>query len=167
MKTIQEVELSMETTTYHLSGIFRGFRTHGINTDILAHIKVELDGYNSPLEQVALLSLVNSSCIKVESFSPDWVAAIEKAILDAKVGEVERHKTILMVRFPTMSRELKLSYVKKIKEAAEQQKVAIRNIRRDARSKLEGMEKEIEELTKEYIRTINDMVKNKTSELLK
>lgn len=167
MTTILEVERLMETAVYHLSSIFRGFRTHGVNTDILAHIKVDLDGYNSPLEQVSLLSLVNPTCIKVESFSPDWVVAIEKAIIDAKVGEVERHKTVLMVRFPAMSRELKLSYVKKIKEAAEQQKVALRNIRRDARSKLEGMEKEIEELTKEYTQTIDSMIENKTSELLK
>lgn len=156
----------MEAATDYLADVFNGIRSSQVNTNFLAFIKVSIENDFLPLEHIALVSLSGNTCLKVEPFSKDWAMPVEKAINDSKLGvTTDRHKDIIFVRLPTLSRETKEKYAKIAKEAAEKQKIAVRNIRREARNN-NCDEKSVEQLTKTYIDQIDQMLVKKTKELL-
>lgn len=157
----------MEAAVEYLTNIFNGIRSNNrSNTDFLAFIKVLIDKDWLPLQHLALISLSGHNCFKIEPYGKEWAMPIEKAINEANLGvTTDRHKDIIFVRLPSLNRETREKYVKIAKDATEKQKIAIRNIRREARTVIKD-DKVVENLTKKYIEQIESMLLQKTNELL-
>src|SRR6185295_1426034 len=135
----QKMQKSLEALKADLGKV----RTGRAHTGLLDHISVDYYGTPTPLKQVATLSLPDARTIAVTPYEKKMAGVIEKAIRDsdlglnpAAVGEVVR------VPMPALTEERRKELIKVVKHEAEDAKVAVRNIRRDANAHLKELVKE-------------------------
>lgn len=159
----------------------KGFRTGRASTALVDHIKIDYYGTQTPLKQLATLAAPQADTIIIKPFDAGAVQSIEKAIKssDLSIAPVIEGKMIRL-NIPPLSEERRRQLVNQAKQTGEQAKVSIRNIRRDANKHLEKEEKDsviteddlklgkkdIDDLTKEFVDKIDDMVKHKSDEIL-
>lgn len=148
--------------------------------NLLDAIRVEAYGNFSPLNQVANVSVPDSSTISIQPWDKSMVNAIEKAITVANLGFTPRvDGMIIRVTVPKLTEERRKEFVKLIKKYAEEKKISIRNDRRDAldevkRKKDEFSEDEvkrfndkIQKLTDEFIKKVDDLIADKEKDIMK
>ncbi|MYM27905.1 ribosome recycling factor [Duganella sacchari] len=168
---------SLET----LRGDLAKVRTGRAHTGILDHVMVDYYGNPTPINQVANLTLVDARTIGVQPFEKKMAAAIEKAIRDADLGlNPAAQGDVIRVPTPALTEERRKEMVKLAKGEAEDAKVAVRNIRRDANEGLKKLVKdkaisedderrgtdEVQKLTDKFIVDIDKMVGEKEKEIL-
>lgn len=168
---------SLET----LRGDLAKVRTGRAHTGILDHVTVDYYGNPTPITQVANLTLVDARTIGVQPFEKKMAAAIEKAIRDADLGlNPAAQGDMIRVPTPALTEERRKEMVKLAKGEAEDAKVAVRNIRRDANEGLKKLVKdkaisedderrgtdEVQKLTDKFIADIDKMVTEKEKEIL-
>lgn len=156
-------------------------RTGRAHPSLLDSIKVPYYGTDTPLNQVANITLADSRTISVAPFEKSLVAAVEKAILtsDLSLNPVTVG-TIIRVPLPPLSEERRKELIRHVKLETENSKVAVRNVRRDANAHLkdalkdknisedeerQGQDK-IQKLTDKYIEEIDKIFTHKEAELL-
>lgn len=135
----QKMKKSLETVQHELASI----RTGKATTALLDGVKVEAYGQLSPLRQVANVSVIDTKTLSVQVWDRSLASAVEKAIREAGMGlnpAMEGHT--IRVPIPPLTEERRKEYVKLCKKIAEEGKIAIRNIRRDAIQAIERAEKE-------------------------
>jgi ribosome recycling factor len=156
-------------------------RTGRAHTGILDHIQVEYYGSPTALTQVANVTLIDARTIGVQPFEKKMLSTIEKAIRDSDLG-LNPSSMGEMIRVPTpaLTEERRKEMVKLVKSEAEDAKIAVRNIRRDANEQLKKMVKdktasedderrasdEIQKLTDKFVADIDKMVVDKEKEIL-
>ncbi|ELX09116.1 MULTISPECIES: ribosome recycling factor [Oxalobacteraceae] len=168
---------SLETLRADLAKV----RTGRAHTGILDHVQVEYYGSPTALTQVANVTLIDARTIGVQPFEKKMAATIEKAIRDADLGlNPSSQGDMIRVPTPPLTEERRKEMVKLVKSEAEDAKIAVRNIRRDAN---EGMKKlvkdkaisedderrgtdEVQKLTDKFIVDIDKMVAEKEKEVL-
>ncbi len=168
---------SLETLRADLAKV----RTGRAHTGILDHVQVEYYGSPTALTQVANVTLIDARTIGVQPFEKKMAATIEKAIRDADLGlNPSSQGDMIRVPTPPLTEERRKEMVKLVKSEAEDAKIAVRNIRRDAN---EGMKKlvkdkaisedderrgtdEVQKLTDKFIVDIDKMVAEKEKEIL-
>src|SRR5471030_2875658 len=168
---------SLETLRADLAKV----RTGRAHTGILDHVQVEYYGSPTALTQVANVTLIDARTIGVQLFEKKMAATIEKAIRDADLGlNPSSQGDMIRVPTPPLTEERRKEMVKLVKGEAEDAKIAVRNIRRDAN---EGMKKlvkdkaisedderrssdEVQKLTDKFIVDIDKMVADKEKEVL-
>ncbi|MYN19330.1 ribosome recycling factor [Rugamonas sp. FT107W] len=168
---------SLETLRADLAKV----RTGRAHTGILDHVQVEYYGSPTALTQVANVTLIDARTIGVQPFEKKMAATIEKAIRDADLGlNPSAQGDMIRVPTPPLTEERRKEMVKLVKSEAEDAKIAVRNIRRDAN---EGMKKlvkdkaisedderrgtdEVQKLTDKFIVDIDKMVAEKEKEVL-
>ena len=177
-KNAQErMSKSLETLRADLAKV----RTGRAHTGILDHVQVEYYGSPTALTQVANVTLIDARTIGVQPFEKKMAATIEKAIRDADLGlNPSAQGDMIRVPTPPLTEERRKEMVKLVKSEAEDAKIAVRNIRRDAN---EGMKKlvkdkaisedderrgidEVQKLTDKFIVDIDKMVAEKEKEVL-
>ncbi len=156
-------------------------RTGRAHPSLLDSIKVSYYGTDTPLNQVANITLADSRTISVSPFEKNLVAAVEKAILTADLGlNPVTVGSIIRVPLPPLSEERRKELIRHVKLEAENSKVAIRNVRRDANTQLKDSLKDksisedderlgqdkIQKLTDKYIEEIDKIFTHKEAELL-
>ncbi|UMR29790.1 ribosome recycling factor [Massilia sp. MB5] len=168
---------SLET----LKGDLAKVRTGRAHTGILDHVMVDYYGNPTPINQVANLTLVDARTIGVTPFEKKMGAAIEKAIREADLGlNPAAQGDLIRVPTPTLTEERRKEMVKLCKSEAEDGKIAVRNIRRDANESLKKLVKdkaisedeerrasdEVQKLTDKFIADIDKIVAEKEKEVL-
>ncbi len=156
-------------------------RTGKATTALLDGIKVEYYGSMMPLHQVANISVPDVHLITVQPWDKSMVAPIERAILAANLGlNPANDGTLIRVPIPPLTEERRKELVKLVKKFAEDGKVAVRNVRRDAIEHLKKAEKEehfsederkrgeaeAQKLTDKYIKEIDHLLAQKEKEIM-
>ncbi len=156
-------------------------RTGRAHTSLLDHVTVDFYGSEVPLSQAANLSVEDARTLSVTPWDKTMVAPIEKAIMKSDLGlNPSTAGTVIRVPMPPLTEERRISLVKVVKELAENARVAVRNIRRDANSDLKDYQKEkeisedeerkgqelIQKITDESTAKIEELFKIKEKELM-
>jgi ribosome recycling factor len=176
-----EAEERMEKSLALLGDQLRGIRTGRANVGLVESIRVEYYGSPTPLKQMANLSTPEPQQILIRPFDPSVVGDIVKAIQTSDLGlSPNSDGKVVRLNVPPLSVEQRKKLVNRVKELAEEARVAIRNIRRDAnkQAELEQSEKilteddlaackeEVQTLTKQYETKVNEAADKKSSEIL-
>jgi ribosome recycling factor len=173
----QKMQKSIETLRADLAKV----RTGRAHTGILDHVMVEYYGNPTNLTQVANVTLIDARTIGVQPFEKKMVAVVEKAIREADLGlNPSTQGEMIRVPTPPLTEERRKEMVKLVKSEAEDAKIAVRNIRRDANETLKKLLKEkacsedeerraqdeIQKLTDKFVLEIDKMVVDKEKEVL-
>ena len=171
----------MSQAVEKVSEDFAGIRTGRANPAILNKVLVDYYGSPTPLQQLANFSVPEPRILIVNPFDKSAVNAIEKAIRDADLGlNPANDGGIIRCVFPELTEERRKDYIKMAKTAAEDGKIAVRNVRRSARDAMQKLEddgevgkdeherytKQVEELTAKHVAQIDKNLDGKEQELL-
>lgn len=178
---MNELKSKMEKTIEKLKSDFSKIRTGRAHTGILDHLSVDYYGTNTPLSQMANITLGDNVTINVQPYDKTQISAIEKTIRDSDLGlNPAVNGDLIRVPMPPLTEERRRDLIKVIKSEGENSKVAIRNIRRDGNDELKKQLKEkliseddekrdqakIQTLTDDFIKTIDSLIAAKEKDLL-
>lgn len=178
---IDDMKSHMEKTLNVLKNEFQKIRTGRASTSILDSVKVDYYGNLSSISQVATLAVPEPRTITISPWEAKTIPAIEKAIMNANIGLTPSNDgRTIRLNLPPLTEERRKEIVKDLKKKAEDDKVALRNIRRDAIDKLKKLEKdkavtedelkklekEVQDVTKAFEAKIDDAVAHKEKEVL-
>lgn len=176
-----EAEDRMEKSVALLTDQLRGVRTGRASTGLVDSIRVDYYGSSTPLKQLANLSTPEPQQILIRPFDPSVVGDIVKAIQTSDIGLTPNSDgKVVRLNVPPLSVEQRKKLVGRVKDLAEEARVAIRNIRRDANKQAEQEQsdkilteddlatckEEIQSLTKQFEAKVNDMADKKSAEIL-
>ncbi len=165
---------------YYKDGLTK-IRTGRANAGILDHIYIDYYGEKTKLTQIATIAVSDAKTLTVQAWDTKMTAAIEKAIREADLGlNPIASSSVLRIPMPVITEERRKELIKFIKVEAEDTKVLVRNVRRDANNELKtqlkdklinedeqkAAEKITQELTDHYIMIINNITIDKEKELL-
>ncbi len=171
----------MKKSVEALKTDFAKVRTGRAHTGMLDHIKVDYYGNPTPIGQVANLTIVDAHTVGVTPWEKKMAAVIEKAIRDSDLGlNPSSMGDIVRVPMPPLTEERRRELVKVVRGEAENSKVAVRNIRRDAIAHLKDLLKnheigedderraqdDIQKLTDKHIAEIDKVLADKEKDLM-
>jgi len=177
----QEFTGKMKKTTEVLSSQFDSVRAGRANVAVLDQIRVEYYGTPTPINQIAAVATPDPRSISIQPWDAASLKLIEKAILESDLGiNPTNDGKIIRLGFPQLTEDRRRDLIKQIKKYAEEAKVAIRNIRRDAmedykeqkkkseitEDDLKDIEKDLQKLTDDYIKEIDNISAKKEKELM-
>ena len=142
-EVINDLNGSMDKTVENLRREYQKIRTGRASTSLLDDIKVDYYGTPSGLSQVATLAVPEPRTITLQPWEAKMIPVIEKAIMNSGIGLTPANDgKLIRLCLPPLTEERRKDLVKQMKKMAEDAKVALRNIRRDAIDKLKKQEKE-------------------------
>lgn len=161
---LDDMKIHMEKTLGVLKNEFQKIRTGRATTGILDSVTVDYYGATSPLSQVATLAIPEARTITITPWEAKIIPVIEKAIMNANIGLTPSNDgKSIRLNLPPLTEERRKDIVKGLKKRAEDDKIAIRNIRRDAIDKLKKLEKDkaiTEDELKKYEKDVQDVTKS-------
>ena len=173
-------EDKMKKTCEALNAQLATIRAGRANAAVLNQIQVDYYGVPTPIQQVASVSTPDPRSLFIQPWDGSLLRGIEKAILSSDLGiNPQNDGRGIRLVFPPLTEERRRDLVKQTKKYAEESKVAIRNIRRDAIDKFKkqqkaseiteddykNMEKDMQKKTDEYIRKVDELCAKKEKEL--
>ncbi len=173
----KDMDSAIEDFSNHISTI----RAGRANPSVLNNIYVDYYGQRTPLNQVGNISAPEPRLLVVQPWDASTIKLIEKAILASDLGiNPQSDGRVIRLVFPILSEERRNELVKRIKAYGEEAKVKVRNIRRDDIERYKKLQKnseiteddliiaqkEIQDITDEKINAIDNIVKEKTEEIL-
>ena len=159
---LEDAEDRMSKSVDALSVSLAKIRTGRAHPSLLEHITVEYYGAETPLNQVANVSVEDARTLSITLWEKDMVKAVEKAILKSDLGlNPATAGTVIRIPMPALTEERRRDLVKVVRSEGEKTKVAIRNIRRDANSDFKELEKE-SEISEDDERRAQDQVQKYT-----
>ncbi|WP_005031586.1 ribosome recycling factor [Holophaga foetida] len=179
-ETKKRMKTSIETLRREMATV----RTGRANPSILDSIHVEYYGSEMPLTQLASVSVPESSTLVIQPFDKSSIKAIETAILKSELGlNPANDGNVIRLPIPALTEERRKELTKVVHRMGEEIKTAIRNVRRDANDDVKKLEKDknagvsedaakktldqIQKLTDDFIKEIDETVKHKDAEILK
>jgi ribosome recycling factor len=175
--TDQKMDKSVQAFKADLAKV----RTGRAHTGILDHVMVDYYGSPTPLNQVAKVTLLDSRTIGVTPFEKKMAQAVEKAIRDSDLGlnPASQGETV-RVPMPALTEERRKELIKVVRHEAENARVAVRNLRRDANTHLKdalkkkevsenderAAQNEVQKMTDRHIADIDRLLAEKEKELL-
>jgi ribosome recycling factor len=178
---VDECHDKMRKAIDHLKGEFGAVRTGRANPGLVEKLKVEAYGEELPLQQLAGFSVPEPRLLVISPYDKSQIKAIEKAIQGSDLGvNPSNDGTVIRLAFPQLTEERRKELVKVVKHRAEEGRVAVRNVRRQARHDLEALEKDgeigkddlarvekdLEKHTHEVVAEIDTLLEHKEKELL-
>ena len=158
--TILEAIDKMEKAVEHVQSQFTTVRTGRAAPALVERLMVEYYGAPVPLQQLAGFQVPEARQLVVKPHDRGALNAIEKAIRDSDLGvNPSNDGVVIRLNFPPLTEQRRKDYVKIVKQMAEDGRVAVRNIRRDARKHLEAAEKAAEISADELERAEKDLDK--------
>ena len=180
-ETLKIAEEKMGKSVKALEKEFSSIRAGRATPSILDKVQVDYYGVPTPIEQMAAVSVVEARSLVIQPWDVSTVKAIEKAIQSSDIGinPISDGRTIRL-NFPPLTEERRKEIVKDVRRMAEDGKVAIRSIRRDAIEKFKAMKKnseiteddvkkgesDVQKLTDQYVKKIDDLTAAKEKETL-
>ena len=148
-ETLMDAEERMEKAIAHLSNSLSGIRTGRANPGLVDSLKVEVYGSTTPIKQLASIGVPEPQQIVIRPYDAGTIKEIEKAIVATDLGlNPQNDGRMIRLNVPPLSTEVRKKMVSRIKELAEEAKISIRNIRRDANKAAEQAQKD-KELTED------------------
>lgn len=179
--TILEAIDKMERAVEHVQGQYSSVRTGRANPSLVDKLLIDYYGSLVPLQQIAGFQVPEARTLVVKPHDRNALGAIERAIRDSGLGlQPSNDGIIIRLNFPILTEERRKEYVKIVKNMTEDGRIALRNIRRDARKQLEAAEKssdiskddleraekELDKLTQEHVEQVDKAFARKEQELL-
>ena len=176
-----DVEERMEKAVGVLRGALAGIRTGRANPGLVDSLRVEVYGSPTPIKQVASVGAPEPNQIVIRPYDPGTLKDIEKAIQASDLGfNPQNDGRIIRLNVPPLSTEVRRKMVGRVRELAEETKVAIRNVRRDGNKMADQAEKDkdlseddrdqvkeqIQDLTKQYESQAAEMAKAREKEVM-
>ena len=171
----------MEGVVGHLLKELAGVRTGRASLTLLDNVKVDYYGTPTPLRQVAALSIPESRLITIQPWEPNLIPEIEKALQASDLGLTPNNDgKVIRINIPPLTEERRKGLVKHCKKLGEESKVAIRTLRREGNEELKQHQRsasvsedalrksqdEIQKLTDQYIKKIDETIQHKENEIL-
>ena len=178
---VDDAHDKMHKAIEHLRGEFGLVRTGRANPGLVEKLIVEAYGQPTMLQQLAGITVPEARLLVINPYDKSQIKAIEKAIQGSELGvNPSNDGSLIRLAFPELTEDRRKELVKVVKNRAEEGRVAVRNVRRQARHDLEALrkdgdiseddlarvEKELEKHTHDVIAEIDVMVGNKEKELL-
>lgn len=178
---IKNTEEKMNKTVAVLERDYKAVRAGRANASVLDRVTVDYYGVPTPIQQMAAVSVPEPRVLMISPWDATTLKSIEKAILTSDIGiNPQNDGRVIRLAFPPLTEERRKEIVKDVKKMAEENKVAIRNTRRDALEKLKALkkantiteddvangEKKIQTITDKYCKEIDDLAALKEKEIL-
>ena len=152
----------MEKTLKVLSSDFAAIRAGRANPAVLDRITVDYYGTQTPINQMAAVSVQDARVLVIQPWDKTSLKAIEKAIQASDLGiNPANDGSVIRLTFPQLTEERRKDLCKEIKKRGEDAKVAVRSIRRDANDKVKNMKKE-GELTEDDVKVFDKDIQKLT-----
>ncbi|MBI4605870.1 MAG: ribosome recycling factor [Planctomycetes bacterium] len=175
---VLETEERMETALEVFKEKLRGMRTGRANPGLVENVRVDYYGSPTPLKQIANIGAPEADLLVIKPFDPSSLGEIDKAIQKSDVGiHPMNDGKVIRLQIPPLSQERRKQLAAKAKETAEETKVALRNVRRDANKHADSISKtmseddlkrlkdEVQGLLKAYEEKVESSLEAKTEEL--
>lgn len=176
---LSEAEQKMQAAVEHVGSEFSTVRTGRANPQLLHRIQVEYYGSPTPLQQLASIAVPEPRLLVVQPFDKSTVSDVEKAIQQADLGlNPTNDGSVIRIAFPPLTEERRKDLIKVVRNMAEDGRVAVRNVRRHAKTDMEALhgeisdddirrgEDELQKLTDRFTVRIDQILGNKEEELL-
>jgi ribosome recycling factor len=172
-----EAELKMTSSIENMEKRFNNIRAGRANPSLLDGVNVSYYGVDTPLKQLATISIPEARQLCIKPFDRSCLPAIEKAIFEANIGLTPNNNgEIVILNIPALTEDSRREYVKQAKGIAEECRIALRNIRQDANSDIKKLEipeddikqgtEEVQEIINKFNKLIDDKLKIKEQELM-
>ena len=171
----------MKKAAEKLNEDFHKIRTGRAHTSLLDHIMVPYYGQPTPLNQVASVAVADSRTLVITPWEKNMIAPVEKAIMESDLGLTPNSAGgTIRIPLPPLTEERRKDLIRVVRAEAEQARVAIRNVRRDANSDVKSLlkgkeisedeqkraEDEIQKLTDEHVAAVDRLLEAKEKELM-
>ena len=175
---IDTIKGRMDKVIDHLQSELSTVRTGMANANMLNKVNVDYYGSPTPLNQIAGISVVEGRTLVIKPYDPSSLKDIEKACHAADLGIAPQNDgSVIRLTVPKLTGETRKEMTKKVSKIAEDTKVRIRNVRRDANTAIkkdktmdEDVQKdalnEIQKITDKYIKKIDEMADAKSKEVM-
>ena len=177
---IQAYETKMGKTLNNLNGELGTIRAGRANPHVLDRITVDYYGTQTPLQQVANITVPEARMIQIQPWEPNLIPEINRSIQMSDLGiNPSTDGKVIRLVFPELTEERRKELAKDVKKKGEEAKVAVRNIRRDANETfkklekedvsedvIEGLQEDMQKLTDDYMKKIDNAVDEKTKEIM-
>lgn len=178
---LTDAKQRMDKSLNSLDTAFNKIRTGRAHPNILDSVMVDYYGTDTPIQQVANITVEDARTLAISPWEKNMLAKVEKAIMASDLGlNPSNNGDVIRVPMPPLTEETRREYTKQAKQEAENARIALRNIRRDANQHLKDLlkEKEISEdderrsqdevqkITDKFIAEIDKLLQTKESELL-
>jgi len=162
-------EERMEKAVDVLKHALNGIRTGRANPGLVDTLRVEVYGSPTPIKQLASVGAPEPTQIVIRPFDPGTLKDIEKAIQASGLGFTPMNDgRVIRLNIPPLSGEVRKKLVGRIKELAEEAKVAIRNVRRDSNKQddRDSVKEQVQELTKQYEAKVDTLAEAKKAQVM-
>jgi len=176
-----DAEDRMDKAVQHFEEDLRKIRSGRATSGLVENLRVEYYGTQSPLNQLATISVPEPRLIVIKPFDKSSLGEIEKAVLKSDIGLTPNNDgKLIRLSVPPLSEERRMQLVGQVKKMAEQARVALRNIRRDLNRDVDGYEKKshftedesaklrdvIQETMKEHEKKVDHLLERKSKEIM-
>lgn len=180
---VRAAEDQMKKCVEHLKGTLRTVRTGRASAGLVETLRISVESYGSTmsLKELANIAVTEGNVIVVKPYDPGTLKDIQRGIEKSDIGiNPQNDGKVVRLPVPPLSGERRNQLVSQIKQMAEQQKIAIRNVRRDANKAMETAKKaktlteddaksgeeRIQKLTDEYVKEVDSLLTQKSKEIM-
>ena len=178
---ITDAQTRMSKSVDHARTEFNTVRTGRASAALLDRVQIDYYGQPTPLKQLATINVPEPRMLTIQPFDPTSVKAIEKAIQESDLGLTPSNDgKLIRLPIPQLTEERRKELVKVVRHMAEEGRVAVRNVRRDAMHHLKELvdkgeagsdeehraEERVQKLTDEHTHKIDELLKRKEAEIL-
>jgi ribosome recycling factor len=178
---LESTEEAMNGSIDHLEKAFLNIRAGKASPAMLGSVFVDYYGSATPLSQVSKISVPDARTITLQPFEKNMLHVIEKAIMIANIGfNPMNNGDVVIISVPPLTEERRRDLAKQAKVEAEDAKIGVRNVRKDANSDIKKLEKdgasedlckdaedEVQTLTNSFIKKIDELLVHKEAEIMK
>ena len=180
-EVLLDAEERMEKAVNVFRDSLRAIRGSRANTGLVESLRVSYYGSQTPLRQLAVIATPDPNLIVIRPYDPSSLKDVEKAIQQSELGiNPQNDGKVIRLVVPPLSEERRRQLAAQVRDMAEEARVAIRNIRRDANKSLDkakaaseiseddrdNAKEETQKLTKEYEGQVNELLDKKTEEIM-
>jgi ribosome recycling factor len=177
---IQDAQKRMGSSVEHTRTEFNTVRTGRASAALLDRVQIDYYGQATPLKQLATINVPEPRMLTIQPFDPSSIKSIEKAIQESDLGLTPSNDgKLIRLPMPQPTEERRKELVKVVRKIAEEGKVAVRNVRRDAVQHLKELtkgdvgkddehraEEQVQKLTDEHTKSIDELLKHKEAEIM-
>ncbi len=174
---IMETELKMQNSIESMEKRLTNIRAGRANPAILDSVMVNYYGVDTPLKQLASISVPEARMLQIKPFDKSCLGPIEKSIYESNIGLTPNNNgEVIILNIPALTEETRRDYVKQAKTIGEECKIALRNVRQDANNDIKRAElpedevkvgqDEVQELINKYNKIVDEKIKEKENELM-
>lgn len=178
---LNEIKSKMELTCEKLSNDYAAIQAGRANPAVLDKVTVDYYGTATPINQVAAVSVSEARVLTIQPWDISVLNAIEKAIQKSDIGiNPQNDGKVIRLIFPQLTEDRRKEIAKEVSSMAENSKIAIRNIRRDAIDKLKNKkkaseitedelksgEKKVQDLTDKFCKNIDELSSTKEKQIM-